>query len=330
MRDTMPYEKKKSDAKQTFALLCELLTELGYRYEKNEDRLRIESKADGGDLEMPFKLEVHRHYQTVIFSSRLPFTVRESCKNAVTDALSRINAGLESGAFGFSSRTGKICFHRVQFFRESLVGKEAYESFLQDALRTVDYYNDALFCLGTGIKTSDEVLAQAQTHSREGALPDERTAKRGKELFHCFCAVLDEEELSYDTYGEELRLTLSLPTEFLAIDLDFEVDIRRQLLKISSPLPFAINGEYAEVCARAAVETDYILNIGELVYFEERQTVALRAVTSFENCLLGKSLLGALFDFMIKTVEIYNYKFYMLNNGMVEMDYYFDFLDEIT
>lgn len=330
MRDTMPYEKKKEEAGKTFQTLCELMTELGYKYEKNEEKLRLESNADSGGLEIPFTLEVHRHYQTVIFRSRLPFTVREDCKNAVTAAIDRINAALSNGAFGFSFQTGKIYFHRVQFFRESLVGKEAYKEFLQGALRVVDGYNGALFCLGSGFASLDGFFSQTGAFAEENAQPDERTAKRGKELFNSFCALLDEENLPYDTYEGELRLSLSLPAEYLAIDVDFEIDLRRQLVKFSSPLPFAIDEEYAEVCARAACETDYILHIGELVHFGERQTVALRAATGFKNSLLGKSLLRAMFDFITITVEIYNYKFYMLNNGMVGMDYYLDFLHDIT
>lgn len=146
------------NAENAFKAFCDMLDDRQWNYDKDDEKLVIESGATGDDLAIEFRVTFSEEKQLVTILSRLPFTVPEDKKVLVAVALAATNYPLVNGNFDFGLNTGSIIFRATTSFRDSLIGKDAYEYLLGIVLKTVDEYNDKLLALIKNTITLEDYL----------------------------------------------------------------------------------------------------------------------------------------------------------------------------
>lgn len=154
----MADETQLKQAKIAFDTLCEMLDEIKWKYEKDEERLVVTCSAQGDDLPIDVRMEVSAERQGVSFMSELPFTVPEDKRVEVALAIHVINYALADGSFDYNLGNGRVLFRMTSTFKGSLLGKEAFEYILDVTCGTVDDYNDKLLMIMKDRMTIEELV----------------------------------------------------------------------------------------------------------------------------------------------------------------------------
>lgn len=143
-------------AKNVFNTICEMLDDLGFKYDKQEEDLVIHSGAKGDDLVMPFMMRVAYDRKLVAFMSVIPIEVDDSVKENVAIALSMINCNLIDGCFVYFD--GKISYKCDATYNGMMVGKKFFEKFMLTSLTIIDEYNDKLEKIAKEHMSVDDIV----------------------------------------------------------------------------------------------------------------------------------------------------------------------------
>ena len=151
-------DKKTADAKTAYATLCAMLDEMGWRYKKEEEKLKISCSYIGEDLTVDIRMQINSEMQIVTLYSELPFTVAEEERIAMAMAVSAVNYALVDGSFDYSIASGTIVFRLTSSYRESLISKEMCKYMLEVSCATVDDYNDKLFMVSKKVMSLGQLI----------------------------------------------------------------------------------------------------------------------------------------------------------------------------
>ncbi len=154
----MEDEKNTKQAQAAFRTLCEMLDERGWHYEKNPEELFISCSAQGDDLPMEIRICVDAERQLILLLSHMPFNIPEDKRTALAIAVSAANNGMIDGSFDYDYQDGNIFFRMTSSFRDSLVGKEAFEYMLYCSCYTIDRYNDKFLMVAKSNMSNEEIL----------------------------------------------------------------------------------------------------------------------------------------------------------------------------
>lgn len=145
-------------AKEAFDTLCKTIDNIGWKYNKAEDELRIMFGVGGDDIPMNFVIIVDADRQLIRILSLLPFEMNSDKRVEGAVATCVINYLLADGSFDFDIETGHIMFRMTSSFKESLLGEELFKYMVSIACFTVDKYNDQLCDLNDGKITLAEFI----------------------------------------------------------------------------------------------------------------------------------------------------------------------------
>lgn len=140
-------EENMAKAREVYDLLCRMLDNRGWHYDKIEDKLVVKASAKGDDLPIDFIMKVHPKNEIVSFYSSLPFTVSEAKRIDLALAVCVVNAKLVDGSFDYDLSDGTILFRLTSSFRNSTLSEELFEYMLIITAGTVDEYNDKFFMI---------------------------------------------------------------------------------------------------------------------------------------------------------------------------------------
>ena len=158
----MAEEKELKQAKEVYKTLCTRLDEHNWRYEKDEENLKIHCGAQGDDLPMEIYIEVDKKRQLVSLLSPMPFTVPENRRSGIAVAVSMANYGMVDGSFDFDYLTGRLLFRMTTSYRESIIGKELFTYMLMCSCITIDRYNDKFLVVAKQDMTVEQILELVQ------------------------------------------------------------------------------------------------------------------------------------------------------------------------
>ena len=150
--------KKMMYAKEAFDTLCRSLDNIGWKYRKMEDELKISFGVGGDDIPMSFLIIIDAERQLVRILSLLPFQMKEDKIVDGAVATCVINYLLADGSFDFDVESGHILFRMTSSFRESLLGEELFKYMVSIACLTIDKYNDQLSDINEGKMTIAEFI----------------------------------------------------------------------------------------------------------------------------------------------------------------------------
>jgi len=145
-------------AKETYALLCKMLDNRDWHYDKIEEDLVIKSGVKGEDLPIDFIMRVNPRNQVVSFISWLPFKTDETKRVDMALAVSVANYGMVDGSFDYDLSDGTILFRLTSSYRESILSEELFEYMLMVSAATVDAYNDKFFMISKGMLSVQQFI----------------------------------------------------------------------------------------------------------------------------------------------------------------------------
>ena len=145
-------------AQEAFDTLCRSIENIGWKYKKMEDELKIMFGVGGDDIPMNFLIIIDAERQLVRILSLIPFQMNSDKIVEGAVATSIINYLLADGSFDLDVETGHIMFRLTSSFRESLLGEELFKYMVLIACHTVDKYNDQLCDLNDGKITLEQFI----------------------------------------------------------------------------------------------------------------------------------------------------------------------------
>lgn len=154
----MDLGNKHEQALRVFNGLCANLDAHHWRYDKNEGELTIDCQAQGDDLPMEIRLEVHEERRFVTLLSHQPFVVKEEKRLDMAVAVSVVNNMLLDGSFDFDIKNGHMFFRMTSSYIDSLLGDELFSYMIGLSLKVIDDFNDKFFMLSSGMITIEQFL----------------------------------------------------------------------------------------------------------------------------------------------------------------------------
>lgn len=152
-------DEKLARAQKVYETLCATLDSHGWKYKKDEERLRIECGAQGEDLPMEISINVDSDRQLILLISHLPFVISEEKRLDVAIATSIINNKLVDGSFDYDITDGHMFFRMTSSFIESEIGNELFTYMLMCSCHTIDEYNDKFLMLGKGMISIENFIS---------------------------------------------------------------------------------------------------------------------------------------------------------------------------
>lgn len=154
-------------------------------------------------------------------------------------------------------------------------------------------------------------------------MSEEKKLKNARNVFNTLCEMLDEKNFHYDKHEEDLTITFGMNGEDIPMQFVVNIDAKRELVRLLSPLPLAFDEDKRVDAAVATCQINYRLADGSFDFDFKTGRVLFRMTSSFTDSLISKDL----FEYMIAvagyTVDEYNDKLFMLAKGMIPVDEFF-------
>lgn len=132
------------------------LSNMGWKYNSNDERFVVETGAKGKDLLIPLIIIVHEQQEVLQVLSKLPFTIPDNKKVEAAITISATNSKILNGSFDFDISTGEITFRLSTGYHGGGLSPEVIQYMVLVTCSTVDFYNDKLFDMATGKITWQE------------------------------------------------------------------------------------------------------------------------------------------------------------------------------
>lgn len=145
-------------AKEMYDVLCRMMDNKGWHYEKEEEDLIVKSGVKGNDFPIEFIIRVNPRNELVSFFSKLPFNVEEDKRIDVALAICAVNYWLADGSFDYDLSDGSILFRLTSSYKESTLGEALFEYMVVVSAATVDNYNDKFFMMSKGMMTYQQFI----------------------------------------------------------------------------------------------------------------------------------------------------------------------------
>ena len=149
---------KMARAQKVYATMCQALDARDWKYQRDDEALRIRCTAQGDDLPMEVQIIIDADRQLISLLSHLPFVIPEEKRLDVAIAVSIANNGLVDGSFDYDIGDGHMFFRMTSSFIESEIGNDLFLYMLFCSLQTIDVYNDRFLMLGKDLMTLKQFI----------------------------------------------------------------------------------------------------------------------------------------------------------------------------
>lgn len=147
-------------------------------------------------------------------------------------------------------------------------------------------------------------------------MEDTKTLQATK-AFETFCKMLDGREWRYDSDPEELTIHTKVRGDDFPINLRIQVDAKRMLVRLQSPLVFEVATERIPDMALAVCAVNDNLADGTFDLDVEDGDICYRMSLSFRESLISEEALDYFLGFSIHVVDSYSIKFFMVAKEML-------------
>lgn len=138
-------------ANQVYKTLCAALDARDWKYEQDEDELRVRFGVSGDDIPMEFAMFVDVDRQMVRLVSPLPFEMSEEKRVEGAVACCMVSYGMADGSFDYDISDGTISFRMTESFNGCSLGEGVFQYLISCACAMVDQYNDKFLALSKGM-----------------------------------------------------------------------------------------------------------------------------------------------------------------------------------
>ena len=146
------------NAKATYRTLCDMFEKIGWKCQKNDERMIVECRVSGDDLPFDVKMIVDEDIEQVILLSPMPFKIAEDKRIDLALAVSFVNNRLVNGCFDYDFCDGGIFFRISACFDGCKLSVDALEYLLRCACGTIDDYNDKFLMISKGMLSLEDFM----------------------------------------------------------------------------------------------------------------------------------------------------------------------------
>lgn len=154
-------------------------------------------------------------------------------------------------------------------------------------------------------------------------MSDEKNLKNAQNVYKSLCAMLDDHNFRYERHDDDLVVTFGMSGEDIPMQFIVNVDAKRDLIRVISPIPVVFGEDKRLEGALATCQANYRMADGSFDYDYSNGKVYFRMTSSYKDSLISKEI----FEYMIAcasyTVDKYNDKFLMLAKGMMTIEEFF-------
>ena len=155
----------------------------------------------------------------------------------------------------------------------------------------------------------------------------EKNLEKAKETFKSLCAMLDEDEWSYDKDEDDLVIRFTARGEDIPMDFIVIIDPHPGLIRLLSYMPFQVGQERMIDTAIAICAINFILKNGTFEFDINSGMIGFRMTQAFFDSSLGSDIFKYLVYISAHTVDEYNDKLLMISKGNLPLN---DFLKELA
>lgn len=151
-------------------------------------------------------------------------------------------------------------------------------------------------------------------------MADQNVVKQAQAVYRSLCTMLDEDDWHYEKDEENLTISCNARGDDLSMALKVEVDAERQLVFLTSPMPFRVPQEKREAMAIAVSAANEPMVDGSFDYNYQTGSLLFRLTTTFRESLIGKDLFTYMMYVSCNTIDEYNDKFLLVCKKEMDTD----------
>lgn len=147
-------------ALDVYNMIINVLNDKKWKYEADNDALKVEFTVVGEDLPMKVRVYVDgdKELVTLMSSMGFNFPAEKLIEGAIVT--STINYLLRDGSFDFDISDGEVLFRLTTGFMDSLISEDTLQFMIDLSLFTIDKYNDMFMELAKGYMSLEEFFAK--------------------------------------------------------------------------------------------------------------------------------------------------------------------------
>ena len=157
-------------------------------------------------------------------------------------------------------------------------------------------------------------------------MEDEKDLKRAQTVYKTLCQMLDDNQWKYKKNEEELSIHCGAQGDDLPMEITIEVDKKRQLVTLLSPMPFAVPEKRRSALAVAVSKANYGIVDGSFDYDFLSGRIVFRLTACYHESLIGKELFNYMLMCSCYTIDEYNDKFLMVAKSDMSTDEILNFI----
>jgi hypothetical protein len=142
---------------------------------------------------------------------------------------------------------------------------------------------------------------------------------QAQKVYGTVCAALDARNWKYKKDEPKLLVYFGVKGDDLPMDMVIAVDEDRQLIKVSSPLPFKMSEDKRVEGAVATIAASYGMADGSFDYDLGDGEIVFRMVAAYHNSVVGEGLIQYMISCSLAMVDKYNDQFLALDKGYMEL-----------
>ena len=146
-----------------------------------------------------------------------------------------------------------------------------------------------------------------------------------KTVYGDLCKLLEKRGWKFEKFEDDLVVTFAFSGEDIPMHFVLMVDADRQILRLSSRLPFDVPEDKRMELAIATCAATFGLADGNFDYDIAKGIIAFRLTASFRESKVGEGLFEYLIAYANYTVDAFNDKFFALCKGLISIN---DFLSK--
>lgn len=148
----------------------------------------------------------------------------------------------------------------------------------------------------------------------------EDKTKIGQTVYETMCKMFDEKGYPYERHDKDHIIICSVQGDDMPIDILFSVYDDRQIVVLSSQLPFNAPGDKQEDMALAVAYVNNDLIDGSFNFNYRDGSITFCLTESFVDSILGKDLFHYMLIAAANTIDKYNDKFLMISKGLISFE----------
>ena len=141
-----------------------------------------------------------------------------------------------------------------------------------------------------------------------------------KEVYDTLCGLLDHLEYKYERDDERLQIKCMCIGDDYPIDIRIRINQSLQIISLLSTIPIEVEEVKRPEMSCAVSAANYRMVDGSFDFDYLTGNMVFRMTSSYRDSMISEELLAYMFFVSCHTVDEYNDKFVMLNQGELDLE----------